>query len=351
MAQPPRPSGVSVVVQCVALSLLLLFLMHNVLYSRTNAQSFGSLKRHRSESQTTPASSSSSSSSTASQEELNDKIQTIYDPHYRPPVAGSGEKTEKSEEEEEGRQQPSVTALTPRASHRARQPAGNTQPPTGTSLLTVYRGKNGELVPVFGTTTPSGTSSDNQQQQQQQQQQLIRHPVSSRKKINVLNIAVTSNSSSNTTTYDFGTDSYPTDYPFQQIQEILERKRGMYREVFDNTIQQEKLVTRIDSPSDKYLCSSRVAHKYPTYHRESNSYIVNVQDFYQGVTFDECDEVGAPCSKTCDSISSRYECEQIYGQMEVLTVPRDATSWTFKRQTLSFPSSCKCKHIDPLAND
>ncbi|XP_035789876.1 uncharacterized protein LOC118465604 [Anopheles albimanus] len=339
MAQPPRPSVVSVVVQCVALSLLLLFLMHNVLYSRTSAQSFGSLKRHRSESQTTlppPA----ASSETASQEELNDKIQTIYDPHYRPPAAASSES------------QDEVTALTPRASHRARQPAaGNTQPPTGTSLLTVYRGKNGELVPVFGTTTPSGTSSDSQRQQQQHQQ-LVRHPISSRKKINVLNISVTSNSSSGTPTYDFGTDSYPADYPFQQIQEILERKRGMYREVFDNTIQQEKLVTRIDSPTDGYLCSSHVAHKYPTYHRESNSYIVNVQDFYQGVTFDECDEVGALCSKTCDSISSRYECEQIYGQMEVLTVPRDASAgWTFKRQTLSFPSSCKCKHIDLLASN
>lgn len=102
-------------------------------------------------------------------------------------------------------------------------------------------------------------------------------------------VSVTSNSSSGTPTYDFGTDSYPADYPFQQIQEILERKRGMYREVFDNTIQQEKLVTRIDSPTDGYLCSSHVAHKYPTYHRESNSYIVNVQDFYQGVTFDECE--------------------------------------------------------------
>uniref|UniRef100_A0A2M4AD90 Putative conserved secreted protein n=1 Tax=Anopheles triannulatus TaxID=58253 RepID=A0A2M4AD90_9DIPT len=347
MAQPPHPSGLSIVVQCVALSLLLLFLMHNVLYSRTNAQTFGSLKRHRGESQTTPA------SSTTSQEELNDKIQTIYDPQYRSPAAvatGASSDGEKPTREDEEGQQSSVTsALTPRASHRARQPAGNTQPPTGTSLLTVYRGKNGELVPVFGPTTPSGTSDN--QQQQQQQQQLVRHPVSSRKKINVLNIAVTSNSSSGKATYDFGTDSYPDDYPFQQIQEILEKKRDMYREVFDNTIQQEKLVTRIDSPTDGYLCSSHVAHKYPTYHRESNSYIVNVQDFYQGVTFDECDEVGALCSKTCDSISSRYECEQIYGQMEVLTVPRDATSWTFKRQTLSFPSSCKCKHIDLLAND
>uniref|UniRef100_A0A2M4CZV6 Putative conserved secreted protein n=1 Tax=Anopheles darlingi TaxID=43151 RepID=A0A2M4CZV6_ANODA len=349
MAQPPRPTGISVVVQCIALSLLLLFLVHNVLYSPTNAQSFGSLKRHRGESQTTLASSSgssSSSSSTTSQEELNDKIQTIYDPHYRTPATASSGEQKTTSEEEEG-QQPSVTALTPRASHRARQPAGNTQPPTGTSLLTVYRGKNGELVPVFGPTTPSGTSAN----QQQQQQPLVRQPVSSRKKINVLNISVTSNSSSGTPLYDFGTDSYPTDYPFQQIQEILEKKRGMYREVFDSTIQQEKLVTRIDSPSDGYLCSSHVAHKYPTYHRESNSYIVNVQDFYQGVTFDECDEVGALCSKTCDSISSRYECEQIYGQMEVLTVPRDATGWTFKRQTLSFPSSCKCKHIDLLAND
>ncbi|XP_052860728.1 uncharacterized protein LOC128267828 [Anopheles cruzii] len=308
--------------------LLLGFLVHRTSLL-ASAQSFGPLIRTRAPA--TPAKTS--------QEDLNHNIQSIYDPHYRAPPTISGRNTSDSMPDE----------LVTRAGARVKQPVGSTEVSPGSSILYVYRGVNGSLMPLFGSTTPVPPTGTGSGASPAENQAFVARPTTSELDINVLRLAIDGNATAdrNTTTdgVTFDKQSYPDDYPFERIQAILKKKREIYRDVFEEQVVLNSLVTRLDSPTDRYLCSSTRANEYPTHHHKTGQYIVNVRGFYQSVTFEHCDNIGALCSNARTDSNSTLVCEQIYSTYDVYVVPNTDTGGSFQRLALEFPSCCKCKHV------
>ncbi|XP_058063745.1 uncharacterized protein LOC131213666 isoform X2 [Anopheles bellator] len=227
------------------------------------------------------------------------------------------------------------------AGARVKQPVGSTEVSPGSSILFVHKLENGSLVSQFGSTTPArqqppaaGSSSS-----PAENQAFVAPPTSSEPVIQVLRVAIDGN---DTHEVKFDKESYPHDYPFGRIQDILKQKREIYRDVFQEQLVVNSLVTRLDSPTDQFLCSSSRANEYPTHHH-SGQYIVNVRGFYQSVTFEHCDNIGAACSNAITDSNSSLVCEQVYSTYDVYVVPN--TGGSFKRLPLEFPSCCKCKHI------
>ncbi|XP_058127363.1 uncharacterized protein LOC131269063 isoform X2 [Anopheles coustani] len=141
----------------------------------------------------------------------------------------------------------------------------------------------------------------------------------------------------------FAIDSYPEDYPFETIRHILAAKPDVYGEFFEKEPHTEELVTRIDSPADPYLCSSTQKPEYPVYDPTTQAYIVNVKEYYQSVTYEKCDNPKAACSNVNAAKGGKLYCEQVYGEYEVFTVPKDGPK-RFVKTKLKFPSCCKCRH-------
>lgn len=144
----------------------------------------------------------------------------------------------------------------------------------------------------------------------------------------------------------FAESSYPKGYPFEAIRNILKAKPDVYEELFEKEVHTEELVTRIDSPADPYLCSSKQKAEYPIYDPSSQAYVVNVKDYYQSVTYERCDNPNAACSNVQAAKGGRLYCEQVYGEYEVFTVPKDGPK-KFVKTKLKFPSCCKCRHEAP----
>ncbi|KFB39389.1 AGAP000346-PA-like protein [Anopheles sinensis] len=200
------------------------------------------------------------------------------------------------------------------------------------SVPGVYRDENGKLHAVFHTVSPTPVTTP-------PSEHVVSHAPSNTAGTLVLR------ASTNVTGADvqYTVDKYPEDYPFDVVFEILELKHDAYRQIFDQDKRTEELVTRIDSPSDPYLCSSTVKAEYPTYDKSTKAYIVNVENYYQSVTYERCDTPNAVCSNVHPSKGGRLYCEQVYGEYEVLTVPKDGSK-RFVKTKLKFPSCCKCRH-------
>lgn len=202
----------------------------------------------------------------------------------------------------------------------------------------IVRGQDGMLKAVFPATTTSPPTTT-----PAQYEQVVSHAPNKHDSILVLRAEPTGQNETNSANMQIAVDSYPEGYPLERVKRILREKEEIYRDVFDKELLTDALVTRIDSPSDQYLCSSTRRLRYPTYHPQAKVNIVNVEGFYQSVTFETCDNVGSVCSNVIASFRGKLVCEQVYGEFELYTVPVD-NSTKLDRIRLSFPSCCKCKH-------
>ncbi|XP_035789927.1 uncharacterized protein LOC118465630 [Anopheles albimanus] len=145
----------------------------------------------------------------------------------------------------------------------------------------------------------------------------------------------------------FGEGSHPAHYPMERILRALAKPGTGYEHVFAKELVVQNLTERISSPSDGYMCASKISQEYPTYDPVTKTYIVNVEGFYQGISFDECSEVGALCSDTCQSQPSQFVCHQSYGTMEVVVAreTRKDGEIELALERIHYPSSCKCQRL------
>uniref|UniRef100_A0A182N0S0 Spaetzle domain-containing protein n=1 Tax=Anopheles dirus TaxID=7168 RepID=A0A182N0S0_9DIPT len=142
----------------------------------------------------------------------------------------------------------------------------------------------------------------------------------------------------------FFLNSYPSNYPFKKIEKIMQEKSNLYEDLFERSVKRDNLETRINSPSDQYLCASERRYEYPTFHPHQKGNIVNVPGFFQEVTIETCANEGFSCSNSNTDSDHELVCEQVYGEYTLYTVPvGDHTRLT--REPLRFPSCCKCKHV------
>ncbi|ETN66062.1 hypothetical protein AND_002160 [Anopheles darlingi] len=147
------------------------------------------------------------------------------------------------------------------------------------------------------------------------------------------------------------TGSYPKNYPMQQILRALAKDGTRYGNVFAKTIVRRPLE---DAGREKeFMCRSKVSQQYPTYDSQTGWYIVNVKGFYQGITYDECDEPGAVCNKDCSSTTSDFRCEQGYDTMDAVIahVGGNDKEVTLSLVRVPYPSSCKCRRKDLIAKN
>lgn len=267
-------------------------------------------------------------------EDLNTNIERIF----KTPAAAAKESPDGGGD--------TVTDLVPRANptggQREKRPIDNSDQQ---EMLFVVRDKNGKLQPVFGSTTPKPTKPPTAQYEH-----VVSHAPTKHEEYLVLRASAASMNGTSMAddplkraapSIEMG--SYPPDYPFEKIERILQARGEMYREVFEEQLAVEALVTRIDSPEDQYLCSSTRKFEYPTYHTETRASIVNVPNYYQRITLELCDNESAPCSNAITDDRSRLVCEQVYSEYDVFVVPLDDAS-QFVRTQLKFPSCCKCRH-------
>uniref|UniRef100_A0AAG5DVK8 Spaetzle domain-containing protein n=1 Tax=Anopheles atroparvus TaxID=41427 RepID=A0AAG5DVK8_ANOAO len=306
---------------CVYLSLFALLVLIGSLSAIP--QTFGPLIRDRSIRPQT------------SEEELNANIDHIYKKDFKTPaMAAASAKGPAADQQLE-----LVTRANP-VGQRVKKPIDSNDKK---GIAAVVRDDNGKLQVVFfnsTTLTPPTTPPA-------QYEHVVSHAPTKHDEILVLRVAgVNGTSMEDMAGYDIAVGSYPADYPFEKIRRILKAKREMYSEVFEKAVAAEALVTRIDSPSDQYLCSSTRSYRYPTYHPEAKVNIVNMEGYFQQVTFEVCDNVGALCSNAIPASKGKLICEQVYGMYDVYTAPLD-DSTQFVKTKLRFPSCCKCRHEAP----
>lgn len=202
----------------------------------------------------------------------------------------------------------------------------------------VYRDEYGALHPVFQQNPPSLVTAPPNEQ-----------VVSPADSIVIVELKASTSNNIRADAADMIGDQlgegYPEDYPFDTIRNILRAKQNIYEEVLEKEVHTEELVTRIDSPSDPYLCSSKQKAEYPVYHETADAFIVNVKDFYQSVTYERCEhKANATCANVQPAKGYKVYCEQVYGEYEVFTVPRNNPQ-KFVKTKLKFPSCCKCRHV------
>lgn len=202
----------------------------------------------------------------------------------------------------------------------------------------VYRDENGKLHAVFHSTPPTPVTTP-------PNDLVVSHAPTT---ADILVLRASTVNETKTDVRDmigdhFAIDSYPEDYPFETIRHILAAKPDVYGEFFEKEPHTEELVTRIDSPADPYLCSSTQKPEYPVYDPTTQAYIVNVKEYYQSVTYEKCDNPKAACSNVNAAKGGKLYCEQVYGEYEVFTVPKDGPK-RFVKTKLKFPSCCKCRH-------
>lgn len=303
-----------------ALLILLTFQLY-IVSLHAIPQAFGPLVRDRAIRQQT------------SEEDLNANIESIYRKDFKSTT--NPLKAEHDDDEVE----PSPVELVARsnggASSRPRRPIDNNEQ---NAMVYVIRDAEGKLVPKFANpppilTTPVPTPKP------------FLESSTDTKREYVLKLATTETNRTETNAPNFGSDSYPENYPFEEITKILQTHRGKYEEMFQSSFKQDPLSTRINSEADKYLCSSVAHTEYPTYDPKQNVYIVNVEGFYQPVVFETCTRPNVLCNKSV-STAANYElvCEQTYREYKLFVMsPTNKDKFMF--MDVEYPACCKCAQV------
>ncbi|XP_035789961.1 uncharacterized protein LOC118465650 [Anopheles albimanus] len=148
--------------------------------------------------------------------------------------------------------------------------------------------------------------------------------------------------------------SYSQEYPTAKIMNALIKDGRRYKDVFASTIIRRPIDDDASKNATKeFMCRSTVSQQYPTYDSETKGFIVNVEGFYQGITYDECDEPGAACNNDCSSTTSDFRCEQRYDTVDVVVahVGGNDREATLSLARIHYPSSCKCRRKDLIAEN
>lgn len=302
-----------------ALLILLTFQLY-IVSLHAVPQTFGPLVRDRAIRQQT------------SEEDLNANIESIYRKDFK--STANPAKAQHVDEVE-----PSPTDLVARSnggsSTRPRRPIDNNEQ---NAMVYVIRDAEGKLVPKFATallTTPAPTPKPATQSTATVEQKFV------------LKLATPANTTTEMELDDptFAIDSYPEDYPLQEIEQILRNYPDKYEEMFENQFKREPLSTRINSEADKYLCSSVAHTEYPTYDPKQGLYIVNVKHFYQPIVFETCSRANATCNKSV-STAANYElvCEQTYRDYRLFVYSKDDPN-KFMFVDVEYPACCKCAQV------
>lgn len=142
------------------------------------------------------------------------------------------------------------------------------------------------------------------------------------------------------------------DYPSDLIQRIPKEQFEQFANYFLNETLPElpdnSLTTRIDSTNEMSLCESKVETMHPKKAEaldKETKYIVNVGDYWQGITVEVCKNEKAPC-QFHESFPSGYTtvCRQKYiTKKMVVFQPNNARE--LSTADFNFPSCCVCKII------
>ncbi|XP_050082197.1 uncharacterized protein LOC126569269 [Anopheles aquasalis] len=145
----------------------------------------------------------------------------------------------------------------------------------------------------------------------------------------------------------------------KKITDALEKGGTRYKEVLANNITRHPVDyddTTTENVTKAFMCRSTVTHKYPTAYMDQNKlikHIVNVKGFYQGITYDECDEHEAVCNEGCSSLTGEYRCVQLYAERNVVVaqVEGKGEKVTLSLEKISYESGCKCRRMDLLTEN
>ncbi|XP_062540377.1 uncharacterized protein LOC134208405 isoform X2 [Armigeres subalbatus] len=140
------------------------------------------------------------------------------------------------------------------------------------------------------------------------------------------------------------------DYPHELINDIVDRQKERFAEVFGNDVVVEngdKLVQRFDSVDDsrnafRYICPSeeRLIHPKSGFDKdEKRVMIINTQNYMQGVRIETCLSGGKPC-ENLNALFSKTECRQVYHYRTLLAID-PITNQPYKEK-FKLPSCCKC---------
>lgn len=151
------------------------------------------------------------------------------------------------------------------------------------------------------------------------------------------------------------TPEYPicsnvVDYPHELINEIMDRLKDRYAEVFGNDEVVEngdKVAQRFDNVDEngnpyQYICDSEVMVHYPHSGFNMNKTsvtIVNTKRYRQGVRVETCGNTHKSCEKL-SPLFKRTECRQVYHYRTLLTI--DLNTNQPKMEKILLPSCCKC---------
>ncbi|XP_065087133.1 uncharacterized protein spz isoform X4 [Ochlerotatus camptorhynchus] len=151
------------------------------------------------------------------------------------------------------------------------------------------------------------------------------------------------------------TPEYPicndvTDYPNELINQIMDRQKGRYAEVFGNDVvvkNGDKLAQRfynVDEEGNpyKYICDSEETVHYPRngFNMDKKSVrIVNTKEYMQGVRVETCRNTHKPCEKL-KPMFNKTECKQFFHYRTLLAIHPE-TSEPYKEKII-LPSCCKC---------
>ncbi|XP_052900729.1 uncharacterized protein LOC128307053 [Anopheles moucheti] len=267
----------------------------------------------------------------SSEEDLNRNIERIYIKDYKTTTPSKELTTDEVE--------PSPTELVAR-SHASTRTKTPIEPNDKKAMLYVYRDEHGKLVPVITNLEPTATTP---------QTTSYSEPPTSNENAGMLVLKI--DTSSNTTipeTHDpiFANGSYPDDYPFKMIQNIISEHGDNYEHWFENEIKRDPLATRANSEADKFLCNSDAHTEYPTYSAKDKRHIINVKGFYQPVVYETCTGADKECSKSSTSGNYKLVCLQTYRDYKMFVAPLDASSNKFDFIDVRYPACCKCAQIE-----
>lgn len=141
-------------------------------------------------------------------------------------------------------------------------------------------------------------------------------------------------------TYCTNYDNYPTEF----IEEFLQKHLHKYAVVFGSDMISTEIITRNNADEEITLCDSYEEVIYPQVGKNQNGidlFIVNTEEFKQGVRISRCRDRGEQCNKMGDSLFGyRTECKQHFVYRELLSFRPDGT--TIMKEKYEFPACCSC---------
>lgn len=136
------------------------------------------------------------------------------------------------------------------------------------------------------------------------------------------------------------------DYPTDFINEIMNSHKASFEGAFgDDTVipAGDSLYSRSHTSSDEFLCDSEEKLIHPrsgSTRNNSTVWIVNTEDFKQGVRIETCRNAGKPCNFCAGEETA---CKQVFHYRTLVAVNKKSGGVT--KEQILLPSCCKCARV------